>query len=192
MPRFNHTFSFLDSGWARASSLCMQRIRRLIAALARMPCLLLKVIAHLAHSIVASLGVLKRSVLLSPRHCWIACLDKHNEKLEKSPELHSCRSLSSNFFCVSELLRRLCWKDPLITFYWAVNFIYPSYPWHGMVALVGLAKVQNRPFPSIACLGNGFVELSSFGVLCPIRRRLTLLPNIRRCPLGIPVLNIWL
>ena len=61
-----------------------------------------------------------------------------------------------------------------------------------MVALVGLAKVQNRPFPSIACLGNGFVELSSFGVLCPIRRRLTLLPNIRRCPLGIPVLNIWL
>ena len=136
--------------------------------------------------------VLKRSVLLSQRHCWIACLDKHNEKLEKSPELHSCRSLSSNFFCVSELLRRLCWKDPLITFYWAVNFIYPSYPWHGMVALVGLAKVQNRPFPSIACLGNGFVELSSFGVLCPIRRRLTLLPNIRRCPLGIPVLNIWL
>ena len=51
--------AFWTLGWARASSLCMQRIQLLIAALARMPCLLHKVIAHFAHGIVASLGVLK-------------------------------------------------------------------------------------------------------------------------------------
>ena len=86
-------------------------------------------------------------------------MEAAHEKLQKSLELHTA---SSDFFCISELLQCLCRKDSLITFYWAVK-LWPPMP------LAGLAKVREGPFPSCPGLGNGLVDSTSFGSLCPIR-----------------------
>ena len=48
-----------------------------------------------------------------------------HEKLQKSLELDTTSSPPSDFFCISELLRCLCRKDPLITFYWPVKLWPP-------------------------------------------------------------------
>ena len=51
-------------------------------------------------------------------------MEAAHEKLQKSLELHT---ISSDFFCISELLQCLCRKDSLITFYWAVK-LWPPIP----------------------------------------------------------------
>ena len=153
-------------------------------------CLLLQVIAFLPPaapsrdlcSTLQDCSLISSSPFLSflplRRHCWMACLgsfsapqhmESAHEKLQKNLKLHTA---SSDFYCVSELLRWLCRKDPLITFYWAVK-LWPPMP------LAGLAKVREGPFPSCPGLGNGLVDLTSFGSLCPIRSPLTPVPKTR-------------
>ena len=90
--------------------------------------------------------------LSHPRHCWIACLasfspDRHTwSQLKKSSEL---------FFCISELLRCLCRKDPLITVYWAVRL----WPHH---TLNSSRPSQGPGDPSCPGLGNGFSGFDLF------------------------------
>ena len=72
--------------------------------------------------------------------------DTHEEKLKKSSEL---------FFCISELLRCLCRKDPLITVYWAVRL----WPHH---TLNSSRPSQGPGDPSCPGLGNGFSGFDLF------------------------------
>ena len=75
-------------------------------------------------------------------------------------------------FCILELLRCLCRKDPLITFYWPVKLWPPI-------------RVSSRPsqglrgtLPALCwVIGNGLVGSTSFGSLCPIRSPLTPVPT---------------
>ena len=149
-------------------------------------CLLLQVIAFLPPaapsrdlcSTLQDCSLISSSPFLSflplHRHCWMACLgsfsapqhmESAHEKLQKSLKLHTA---SSNFYCVSELLRWLCRKDPLITFYWPVKLWPPI-------------RVSSRPsqglrgtLPALCwVIGNGLVASTSFGSLCPIRSPLT-------------------
>ena len=104
--------------------------------------------------------------LSHPRHCWIACLasfspDRHTwSQLKKSSEL---------FFCISELLRCLCRKDPLITVYWAVRL----WPHH---TLNSSRPSQGPGDPSCPGLGNGFSGFDLF------RLPLSYQESINTCP----------
>ena len=102
--------------------------------------------------------------------------DTHGASPRKAPEkprASSARKALSDFFCISELLRCLCRKDPLITFYWAVRL------WPSPIAQAGLAKVREGTFLACPGLGNGLLDSTSFGSLCPIRSPLTPVLNTR-------------
>ena len=99
-------------------------------------------------------------------------MESAKEKLQKSLQLDTTSSPPSDFFCILELLRCLCRKDPLITFYWPVKLWPPI-------------RVSSRPsqglrgtLPALCwVIGNGLVGSTSFGSLCPIRSPLTPVPT---------------
>ena len=89
--------------------------------------------------------------------------DTHEEKLKKSSEL---------FFCISELLRCLCRKDPLITVYWAVRL----WPHH---TLNSSRPSQGPGDPSCPGLGNGFSGFDLFRLPLSYQESINTRPGLR-------------
>ena len=110
------------------------------------------------------------SLLSHPRHCWMACLGSFSAPRHtwRQPTKSSRKAWSSTQQALTSFVSQsscsaFAGRIPWLHFI-GQSSCGPPYPY-----LAGPVKAREGPFPSCPGLGNGLVDSTSFGSLCPIR-----------------------